>query len=200
MILEPEAALEESVSVFSGKVREINPKTLSSQEETLWLQDAELWYYVSFDISTAYKWENTEEISIFTAQDSASCWYQFVEWQDYIVYTYGEVGNESTSICSRTKNIQDADDDIRALEMIHWSWALSSNDDVWLQKISTQEDMVAWSGETNTGTLNSIENALELDKTLYFYIFGILILLSWVWFIYSQKLISKDINTQNSWK
>lgn len=98
----PDEALDDSDAVFSGEVVDI---TEQSRDENL----------VAFDVSET--WDGPEEgtLSVSTHPDSATCGYPFEEGTAYLVYAYGSDDDLHVSLCSRTTELEDAEDDIAAL-------------------------------------------------------------------------------------
>jgi hypothetical protein len=58
-----------------------------------------------------------EEVSVYTATDSAACGYGFQEGEEYLVYGYRdqETGDVRVALCSATKLLAQADEDLAAL-------------------------------------------------------------------------------------
>jgi hypothetical protein len=100
--------LEFSSAVFSGKVIDIRrhdrPAELFEQLEVI------------FEVDKSWKGADKKIISVFTSSGSASCGYSFKKGRTYLVYTGGNLqGRLSTSICSRTKRLNKAREDLRVL-------------------------------------------------------------------------------------
>jgi hypothetical protein len=100
--------VEMSSAVFSGKVIEI--KRHDRTEDPLGRVE------VIFEVDKAWKGVDKRIVSVFTGSDSAACGYGFKRGRTYLVYTGGSPqGQFSTSICSRTKRLNKAREDLRAL-------------------------------------------------------------------------------------
>lgn len=100
--------VEISSAVFSGKVIGIKRHS----------QSAELFGQVEviFEVDKSWKGVDKRVVSVFTSSGSASCGYGFKKGRTYLVYTGGSPqGQLSTSICSRTKRLNKAGDDLRVL-------------------------------------------------------------------------------------
>ena len=67
---------------------------------------------VEFKIDTVWKGATTDTITLETAGDEASCGFTFIEGQEYLVYSRD---GETVSLCSRTRSIGAAQDDLDAL-------------------------------------------------------------------------------------
>jgi hypothetical protein len=100
--------LEQSNAVFSGKVIKIKSHR---QAENIFAS-----VEVIFNVQKAWKGVKKKTISVFTSSNSAACGYSFRKNQTYLVYANGnDEGKLSTSICSRTKSLKDAREDLREL-------------------------------------------------------------------------------------
>lgn len=108
----PSISMEKATSVFIWKVSKI--------EESSIINDLFEYKknYVTFNVSSNIKWDTNQKITIVTAKDSATCWYNFEDWKDYIVYTYWEKNEEEVSLCSRTSLLENAFDDLEAFKDI----------------------------------------------------------------------------------
>ena len=100
--------LEQSTAVFSGKVIKIKRHKQAGNI----FNSVE----VIFSVQKAWKGVKKKTVSVFTSSNSAACGFNFKEKQTYLVYASGQVeGNLSTTICSRTKSLKDAREDLREL-------------------------------------------------------------------------------------
>lgn len=106
----PNISMEKAKSVFIWKVSKIEESSIVNN-----LIDYRK-NYVTFSVSSSIKWTSDNEITIVTAKDSATCWYNFEESKDYIVYTYWEEKIEEVSLCSRTALLTDAFYDLEILK------------------------------------------------------------------------------------
>lgn len=111
---EPLKALESSTAVFVGKVVDVKePKglILSSADPVK----------VTFDVATIWKGVEGNKVTLTTALDSASCGFEFVEGESYIVYARssddgdGGSGKLVASLCSRTTQLASAVEDLKEL-------------------------------------------------------------------------------------
>lgn len=103
----PSETLKEAAAVFSGKVLKIRRQKTGSGS----LSQVE----VVMRVETVWKGVDKTTIRISTASHSDACGYSFKEGNSYLVYAYGNAEDLSTSICSRTRRLSDAQDDLREL-------------------------------------------------------------------------------------
>jgi MYXO-CTERM domain-containing protein len=73
---------------------------------------------VPMKVERAYKGVREATVDIGTARDSAACGYPFEVGQPYLVYAYGDADGLAVSLCSRTRPLDDAQDDVQAIEEI----------------------------------------------------------------------------------
>lgn len=100
--------LERSDAVFSGKVVEVRRHR---QAEDIFAA-----VEVIFSVERAWKGVEGETISVFTSSHSAACGYGFKRGRTYLVYAHGNADDRlSTSICSRTRRLKDAGEDLKVL-------------------------------------------------------------------------------------
>ena len=105
---QPKESLEKSTAVFVGKVMDINIPSgffMSSGDKTK----------VEFEISKFWKGPSYKNIALTTARDGASCGYSFKKGEEYIVYAYDDENKLNTDLCTRTKLISNAREDLTAL-------------------------------------------------------------------------------------
>ena len=104
----PLEALERADVVFAGDVVSISePKGLFGS----WLASSTDPVTVEFRVSAVWKGEIYETMVLETAWSSASCGFEFVQGEQYIVYAR----EGWVSLCSRTKSIDKASEDLLAL-------------------------------------------------------------------------------------
>ena len=112
------SCIEQSVSqqiaqsefIFIGKVTKINRPifTLDSSDPIK----------VTLDVSKGFKGSFGDSIAVLTTQDSASCGYSFEENGEYLVYATSENGNLNTNLCTGTKRLDEANEDLAELNLI----------------------------------------------------------------------------------
>ncbi|CAM2903118.1 hypothetical protein PASE110613_06865 [Paenibacillus sediminis] len=95
-------------AVFSGKVVSIAlPNTvMKSTADPI---------QVNFEVFEVWKGDVGRKISITTARDSASCGFDFVEGQQYLVYAGGEPNHPQVLLCGRTIELSAAEEDLHIL-------------------------------------------------------------------------------------
>ncbi|CAH1054551.1 hypothetical protein [Paenibacillus pseudetheri] len=109
---EPLEAMESSSAVFTGKVVDKKePKgTLISSADPV---------KVTFEVDSSWKGVEGNQVTLTTALSSASCGFEFVEGESYIVYASANGEGESdklvASLCSRTKLLASASEDLKEL-------------------------------------------------------------------------------------
>lgn len=97
--------------VFSGTVMEIVPDPKSDPRTTL--NSGRL---VRFRVTQTWRGEAAGTIEIRTGMGGGDCGYGFVEGKPYLVYAHGTPGQYSTGICSRTRPLSAAADDLEYLK------------------------------------------------------------------------------------
>lgn len=99
----PNEAKEMSTSVFIWKVSSIEEKSSFNSYSK---------YKIKLSWIKNIKWEWSDVKTVYTAQSSAACWYNFEEWKEYIVYTNWEEWSQNVSLCSRTSLTKNAEKDL----------------------------------------------------------------------------------------
>jgi len=97
----PKDAAQNSTAVFEGRVTRID----DPQGEPK----------VHFKMVRSFKGPSSESIEVRTANSSAACGYGFEEGQSYLVYANDFEGTLSASLCSRTRLITEATEDLNEL-------------------------------------------------------------------------------------
>ncbi|MDD3283997.1 MAG: hypothetical protein PHZ07_00145 [Patescibacteria group bacterium] len=106
--LSPEESLKQATSVFVGKVINIDiPKKIFIESSDP--------IKITFEVSQIWKGPNYKIIILTTARDQASCGYPFEQNEEYIVYAYDKENKLNTNICSRTKLLTNAQEDLISL-------------------------------------------------------------------------------------
>ena len=106
----PVEALQQADVVFAGTVvsKELR------ETEPQWFV-----YFVSLEVSSSWKGLVKEEMVVTTNSDSLGsfCGYFFEEGQDYLIYGYEENEGDPifTGLCTRTKLLEEAQDEIAVL-------------------------------------------------------------------------------------
>jgi hypothetical protein len=100
--------LQRATAVFSGKVVEIKKHKQSS--------DLFAGVEVVFAVEKVWKGVDEARVSVFTSSQSSACGYGFKEGRTYLVYAHGNADRRlATSICSRTRRLKDAREDLEEL-------------------------------------------------------------------------------------
>ncbi|MBA4496027.1 hypothetical protein ACFO25_15705 [Paenactinomyces guangxiensis] len=100
-----EEELAESSAVFSGKVIRIDENKAKLKKE------------VVFKVNEIWKGVNETQIVVETPNQSGACGFDFVEGQEFLVYARANAdGKLKTTICSRTKAMSAAKEDLNALD------------------------------------------------------------------------------------
>lgn len=102
----PAAELERSSTVFAGKVVSITPVNRGGVAPQL---------QVRFEVSQSWKGPAAQTIELMTSTDSASCGFSFAQGSEYVVYANDSEGYLGTNLCSRTRALGDAGEDLAAL-------------------------------------------------------------------------------------
>ena len=104
----PAEERERAAAVFSGKVNQIK-KTKAADDIFGGVE-------VVFRVDKAWKGARKRTVSVFTSSQSAACGYSFSNGLTYLVYASADSsGRLSTNICSRTKRLKDAREDLDEL-------------------------------------------------------------------------------------
>jgi hypothetical protein len=90
-------------AVFSGKVVDITEESGMDPIK------------VTFQVDRIWKGISETEVSVFTGRDSAGCGYHFEVDESYLIYATETEGKLTTGLCSLTKELSLADEDISIL-------------------------------------------------------------------------------------
>ena len=102
----PDQALGESAAVFSGQVATIGRGQALGPSDMV---------QVTFSVARVWKGPEEATVTVSTAGSSASCGFEFVEGQEYLVYARTVEGRLEASLCSRTAQLAMAGEDLAAL-------------------------------------------------------------------------------------
>ncbi|WOV88525.1 hypothetical protein QWT69_05265 [Sporosarcina oncorhynchi] len=106
----PEQALNDATAVFSGEVIDIsdNVKVINGYGKT-----------IRFKVDESWKGIDNGEVAINTGHGGGDCGFQFEVGQSYLVYAVKSdmyaPNTLSTTICNRTVQLANANDDLTAL-------------------------------------------------------------------------------------
>jgi hypothetical protein len=100
-------------AVFTGKVESIGdyPTTMNvGNNKFPYVQRS-----VKFNVSEAFRGINEKEVEIITGKGGGDCGYNFETGREYVVYAYQnkETGKLGTGICTRTRPIEKAEEDLQ---------------------------------------------------------------------------------------
>src|SRR5262249_12923184 len=119
----PATARRSATAVFLGTAVERSPRTRKEEvtissgknagkKEVLEFEG----YSFTFEIGEAFKGIKGKSVKIATDADGGSCGYYFEVGKEYLVYAYGASEDSlGTSICSRTRPVSNAQDDLAQL-------------------------------------------------------------------------------------
>ncbi|WP_162805722.1 hypothetical protein [Sporosarcina sp. PTS2304] len=97
-------ALSEATAVFSGEVEEVKKNTKDNGKTVI------------FTVQETWKGIDSQTISVFTGNDSASCGINFEVGKEYLVYAHTMDSNGknilATTLCDRTAELANATDDL----------------------------------------------------------------------------------------
>lgn len=106
-----EEALERASAAFSGEVTRVRQPLL----DRLGLTDTGE-HEVRFRVIRAWKGVNTSEVVVRTRLTGEACGYPFVPGGAYLVFVREILPGVETGICTGTRDLADADEEVRALE------------------------------------------------------------------------------------
>lgn len=104
--LSVEESLEQAAAVFSGKVIRVKEK---KQEHGFYGKS------VLFEVNEIWKGVEHSQIMIETGSGDADCGIHFKEGVEYLVYAYEDESKLKTYLCTRTKELSFAQDDLFVL-------------------------------------------------------------------------------------
>lgn len=105
-----QVAFDQAVAVFEGHVLEVSDAAANAQGDQR--------RTVRFNVVSQWKGAEDETLTLTTAGDGAQCGYGFTVGQSYLVYaSAGEGGGLEVSLCSRTRPMSEAQEDLATLGM-----------------------------------------------------------------------------------
>ena len=120
-----EKAYEQSATIFSGKVIDIDePPGITSSADFV---------RITFEVYDVWKGEKVNEIEVYTAIDFASCGYDFELNKEYLVYTYESEGKLFTDVCNYPKLLssEEAKEEVNELIQIANPVSIDNNNSIW---------------------------------------------------------------------
>jgi hypothetical protein len=109
-VLTPTDAYEQADAVFEGRVVEVRAPAADAGGHGASRS-------VRLQVVRAWKGIAGEQVEVATAVGSTACGYDFVAEQSYFVYAANRDGKLAVSLCSRTRPMAEAGDDLRRLGM-----------------------------------------------------------------------------------
>lgn len=109
----PQQHFETSEAVFAGRVIDIvqpNPEGQGSRQRR---PTSEV--KVIFEVSRIWKGQKRPRIVVMTSNSSASCGYSFQKREQYLVYASRQESQLGTGLCSGTKPLSSAQEDLAVL-------------------------------------------------------------------------------------
>jgi hypothetical protein len=100
----PAEASAGAAAVFAGTVSSISPAGPNGGS-----------LLVTFDLSQSWKGPEGPQLTITTADNSASCGFEFAQGEEYLVYALPQDGQLYTGLCTRTAPLAAAGEDLAAL-------------------------------------------------------------------------------------
>jgi hypothetical protein len=82
--------------------------------------------HVVLDVTRSHKGAGAGRVEVVTASDTAACGYPFQRGKDYLVYAHRDGNELAVSLCSRTRLLAEATEDLRVLATAAPSTAPSS--------------------------------------------------------------------------
>lgn len=96
----------DSKAVFTGKVTQVEPIVNTNMIRA------------TFAVLESFKGVATSVVVVKTNNDSTACGYEFHKGEDYLIYASGNENNLSTYLCSRTRVLSRADEDLAVLRKL----------------------------------------------------------------------------------
>jgi len=102
-------------AVFVGRVVEIVPQAEQRQIGSSTI--ASTVFRVRLQATERFRGDLKETVDLFTETSSSACGYEFVQGRSYLIYAHWQqtLSRWSTSICSRTRPVEDAREDLAYL-------------------------------------------------------------------------------------
>jgi len=106
----PQEAYDSAVAVFEGFVKEVGASESQAPGGAVRRK-------VQMEVVSGWKGAEGEDVTVFTAGDSAACGYAFEVGRSYLVYAAAADGGLVVTSCSRTRLMADASEDLERLGM-----------------------------------------------------------------------------------
>lgn len=108
----PEQHLESANTVFSGRVVNVITTRRNRRRPQFSFPQTR----VTFEVSEVWKGRERRRVMVMTSDSSASCGFNFIEGESYLVYASQSENRLTTSLCSGTKLLSQAQEDLKMLE------------------------------------------------------------------------------------
>jgi hypothetical protein len=103
----PADALAKASAVFAGKIIAWQfPASSGSSMNSM---------QITFDVEQVWKGRSFQTLTVYTVISGSTCSYSFLADREYLVYAYGGESRLQVSLCSRTKPLANAAEDLSAL-------------------------------------------------------------------------------------
>ncbi|HAX80395.1 MAG TPA: hypothetical protein DCY88_32310 [Cyanobacteria bacterium UBA11372] len=99
----PQQSFESAQAVFAGRVIDVIQPNPDSEVQ------------VRFEVSRIWKGQKRPQIVVMTSSSSASCGYSFQAGEQYLVYASRQKSQLETGLCSGTKPLSMAEQDLAVL-------------------------------------------------------------------------------------
>ena len=107
----PAGGLKRSTAVFRGRVSTISRPFL----DRVGLKNSG-GYWVGFEVAKQWKGAASKSADVFTRLTGEACGFPFELNKEYLVYVVTEPRDLQTGICTGTKNIADAEQEMKQLD------------------------------------------------------------------------------------
>jgi len=104
----PTEELQKSDAVFIGTVIDLTP--VNRDQSGMFL-----FHKVKLEVKSYWKGVNLGEVTVTTAAQSGMCGFAFEQGSTYLVYAFVQGDSLLTNICTRTKRLSEAEEDVEEL-------------------------------------------------------------------------------------
>jgi hypothetical protein len=114
----PSSEFAEADAVFIGQVTRIQDEWNSATPPSSQIDLQHYGYRVYFAVISSWKGVSTATVEVTTGYGGGDCGYSFSVGEKYVVYAYRKPNGLRASICSRTAELSQADEDLQYLNTI----------------------------------------------------------------------------------
>lgn len=112
----PQQSLSNSQAVFAGRVIDvIQPNPVETQNSRRRPTSNPEEIKVVFEVSQVWKGGRKARLMVMTSNSSAGCGYSFQKGEEYLVYASRQASRLTTGLCSGTKPLSTASEDLAVL-------------------------------------------------------------------------------------